>query len=101
MYSAKSNIPTLYIVHKGKNIGRVPVFTKEPAQLDSNLLHIQTSENEFHVDAADAKGNIIATITYTLQNDGGFKGSGGGYLLYDTYSKEKYKVAIAFNGKIL
>ncbi|MFN8308575.1 MAG: hypothetical protein U0T73_01310 [Chitinophagales bacterium] len=98
-YTANKNLPPLYLVYNGKNLGRVPYRATEPSAGDTSIILVQANDTKFHIDAADAKGNVVATMTYTLNDDGSFKGTGGGYLLYDTYSREKYQVRIAFQGQ--
>lgn len=92
-------MPPLYMTFNNKLVGKLTVLSKDPVTLDSTLVNIISFDQSTEVDGIQANGQVIQTFDFTLNNDGSFKGGGGGYLLYDTWQKDKYRLLIRVNGQ--
>ena len=92
-------MPPLYMTYNNKLVGKLPVLNKDPVTLDSTLVSVITYDGSTEINGIQANGQVIQTFDYTLNNDGSYKEGGGGYLLYDTWQKEKYCLLIRVNGQ--
>jgi hypothetical protein len=99
-YTQNPTLPPVYIVKNNKLVGKVPVLLHSSISPDSNIVHVTTFESSTEIVAADNKGHILESFTYDLNNDGGFKEGGGGYLLYSTTEKEKYKLMVRIDAQM-
>jgi hypothetical protein len=98
-YTTNGSMPPLYIIRNNKLIGKLSVLSKDPTTLDTSLVNITSYDASTEIDGIQANGQIIETFQYTLNNDGTFKEGGGGYLLFDTWQKEKYVLLVRVNGQ--
>jgi hypothetical protein len=98
-YTTNKSMPPLYMTYDNKLVGKLTVLSKDPVTLDSSLVNVVSFDQSTEVDGIQANGQVIQTFDFTLNNDGSFKGGGGGYLLYDTWQKEKYTLLIRVNGQ--
>ena len=99
-YTNNPDLPPVYIVKGNKVVGKVPMIRNFAPTLDSSILHISTLESNTEITAADAKGHILESFTYTLDDNGAFKEGGGGYLLYNTTEKEKYNLMVRIDNQL-
>lgn len=99
-YTTNKTMPAVYVIQNGKNMGKVPLLAADPEQLDSaQQLMISTHEASTEIDLADAQGHIVEMITYKFHDDGKFKESGGGYLMYDVWQKQQFHLLLRLNGQ--
>ena len=96
-YTTNRSLPTLYMVHSGKTLGKLPVLDRDPVTLDTTLMSVMLYDATSEVLGANSKGQVIQTFQYDLSDDGNYKEGGGGYLLFDTWQKEKYTLLIRVN----
>ncbi|MCW3124730.1 MAG: hypothetical protein JWO03_388 [Bacteroidetes bacterium] len=93
-------MPPLYLVQNNKQLGKVPLLQSDLEQLDTaQQLCVTCYDTDTEIDGADAKGHIVQMFSFKLHDNGTFKGSGGGYLLYDTWQKKPFNLLIRVNGQ--
>jgi hypothetical protein len=101
-YTLKDSLPPLYIVYNNKSYGLLPRLRNDPTTTDSLISVICTNSNT-EILCADGSGHVVGTFDFTFNNDGTYKGGGGGYLLFDTYNpflSTKYNVLIRIDNKL-
>ena len=96
-YTTNKSLPTLYMVYNNKVLGKLPVLTKDPVSLDSTLMSVICSESTTEITGVDKSGHVIQVFDYNFNDDATYKEAGGGYLLYDTWQKQKYNLLIRVN----
>ena len=98
-YTTNKTMAPLYLTYNNKLVGKLKVLDKDPLTLDSTLLSVISFDALTEINGIQANGQVIETFDYTLNDDGSYKEGGGGYLLYDTWHKEKYCLLIRVNGQ--
>jgi hypothetical protein len=99
-YTSNPNLPDLYVYEGKHKIGKVNYNETNPTPGDAALTTFISDKKNTRVVAIDAQGNEVAAIKFTLDNDGTYVSSGGGYLWYDLTQPEKYKINVDFTGQI-
>ncbi len=96
-YTSNTSLPILYMVHNNKVLGKLPVLSKDPVSLDSTLMSVICTEASTEITGVDKNGHVIQVFDYNFNDDGTYKEAGGGYLLYDTWQKQKYNLLVRVN----
>lgn len=97
-YTGNPQLPAVYVIQNGKNLGKVPFIKTDAEQLDSSKqLVVATNEASTEIDLADAQGRVVEAIKYKFHDDGNFKESGGGYLMYDVWQRQPYHLLLRIN----
>lgn len=99
-YTSNAKMPDVYVIQNGRNLGKVPLLANDNEQLDSaTQLVVSTRDASTEIDLADAQGHVVQMLTYKFHDDGNYKESGGGYLMYDVWQRKPYNLLLRINGQ--
>jgi hypothetical protein len=95
-FTSDRQLAPLYIVHDNDYVSPVYLKKSETYITDTATNKLLTFDHSARIDAVDAKGQIITTIKLTLNEDGTYKASGGGYVDYEIKIIDKYKLVVDY-----